>query len=96
MFCILTYLYPPVLFLYVDGFSRLDVVTIVIAGALCHGYAHASVILVKAFGAGAAVHRQEVGGAAGAVRPKGSACLLALLQLVGERLGGGASLGVPA
>lgn len=86
--------YLPELIIYGNSLARLDVVTIVIAGTFCHGDTDTPVILIKALGAGAAIHREEVCGAALAFGRQGATCALAFLQLVEEGLGGGAALGV--
>ena len=76
----------PVFVLDADGLPRLDVRFIVVAGTLCHGYTGVFFIQVETLRAGAAVHRQEVRGAALLIGAQRSAGQLASLMFVGEGL----------
>lgn len=75
-----------VLLFEAHGFARLNVDSVVVAGAFGHGHAGAFIIQVHPLWAGAAIHRQEVRGAAVLLRVQLFARPLAALQLVGEAL----------
>lgn len=53
----------PVLFFDVDGLPWLNIDSVVITGTFCHGDANSVFIKIVTLSAGAAIHRQEVGGA---------------------------------
>lgn len=77
-----------------DGLSRLHKDFIMEARTFGLGDTEVMLIQVEALGARAAIHGQEVSGAAACTGAQRHACLLASLQLVGVDLSRRAALGV--